>query len=254
MLEPNRFMFFTLVLMRISGMILFNPILGRRNVPAVVKAGMIMALTIIVSSFYNGAVEQPNTVVEYAVILIKECAVGYVTGFVISLFLYVIILAGEFIDMQLGLSMAKIYDSQSNASISMSATLYNILYTLIFFALNGHIAVLHAILTSSEVVPYGEVVLNQAVYQRIWDIFIQCTILGIQMSFPILAAELICEMGVGILMKTIPQINVFVINIQAKVLIGILILVMMFVPMEEFVRGLIPQTINHFREIIQLLK
>ncbi len=61
-------------------------------------------------------------------------------------------------------------------------------------------------------------------------------------------------MGVGILMKTIPQINVFVINIQAKVLIGILILLMMFVPMEEFIRGLIPQTIDSFREILQLLK
>ena len=254
MLEPNRFMFFTLVLMRISGMILFNPILGRRNVPAVIKAGMIMALTIIVSSFYNGTIEQPNTILEYGVLLLKECAIGYIAGFVISLFLYIIILAGEFIDMQLGLSMAKVYDSQSNASISMSATLYNILYMLAFFALNGHIALLHAILTSSEVVPYGEVVLNQAVYQRIWDIFIQCTILGIQLSFPILAAELICEMGVGILMKTIPQINVFVINIQAKVLIGILILLMMFVPMEEFIRDLIPQTIDSFKEMLEFLK
>ena len=254
MLEPNRFIFFTLVLIRISGMILFNPILGRRNVPAVVKAGMIMALTIIVSSFYNGTIEQPNTILEYGVLLLKECAIGYIAGFVISLFLYIIILAGEFIDMQLGLSMAKVYDSQSNASISMSATLYNILYMLAFFALNGHIALLHAILTSSEVIPYGEVVFNQAAYQRIWDIFIQCTILGIQLSFPILAAELICEMGVGILMKTIPQINVFVINIQAKVLIGILILLMMFVPMEEFIRDLIPQTIDSFKEMLEFLK
>ena len=186
--------------------------------------------------------------------LLKECAIGYIAGFVISLFLYIIILAGEFIDMQLGLSMAKVYDSQSNASISMSATLYNILYMLAFFALNGHIALLHAILTSSEVIPYGEVVFNQAAYQRIWDIFIQCTILGIQLSFPILAAELICEMGVGILMKTIPQINVFVINIQAKVLIGILILLMMFVPMEEFIRDLIPQTIDSFKEMLEFLK
>ncbi|MEY8319584.1 flagellar biosynthetic protein FliR [Lachnospiraceae bacterium 46-61] len=254
MLEPNRFMFFTLVLMRISGMILFNPILGRRNVPAVVKAGMIMALTIIVSSFYNGTIEQPNTILEYGVLLLKEFTIGYIAGFVISLFLYIIILAGEFIDMQLGLSMAKVYDSQSNASISMSATLYNILYMLAFFALNGHIALLYAILTSSEVIPYGEVVFNQAAYQRIWDIFIQCTVLGIQLSFPILAAELICEMGVGILMKTIPQINVFVINIQAKVLIGILILLMMFVPMEEFIRDLIPQTIDSFKEMLQFLK
>lgn len=61
-------------------------------------------------------------------------------------------------------------------------------------------------------------------------------------------------MGVGILMKTIPQINVFVINIQAKVLIGILILLMMFVPMEEFIRDLIPQTIDSFKEMLEFLK
>ena len=55
-------------------------------------------------------------------------------------------------------------------------------------------------------------------------------------------------------MKTIPQINVFVINIQAKVLIGILILLMMFVPMEEFIRDLIPQTIDSFKEMLEFLK
>ncbi|HIT87310.1 MAG TPA: flagellar biosynthetic protein FliR [Candidatus Coprocola pullicola] len=254
MIEPNRFMFFTLVLMRMSGMILFNPILGRRNVPAIVKAGIIMSLTIIVASFYDDAVQQPNTIIEYSVVLLKEFAVGYITGFIITLFLYVIISAGEIIDMQLGLSMSKIYDSQSNASISMSATLYNIVYMLFFFALNGHIALIHIILTSSEVVPYGEVVLNQIAYERIWDIFVECTILSVQFAFPILVAEIVCEVGVGILMKTIPQINVFVINIQAKVLIGILILLMMFVPMGEFIKDLIPKTVDAFREFMIFLQ
>ena len=75
-----------------------------------------------------------------------------------------------------------------------------------------------------------------------------------QFAFPILVAEIVCEVGVGILMKTIPQINVFVINIQAKVLIGILILLMMFVPMGEFIKDLVPKTVDAFREFMIFLQ
>lgn len=254
MLDAGRFLFFTLVFMRISGFILFNPIFGRRNVPGIVKAGFIMVLTVVVATFSGGVVPEPTLPLEYGILLLKEVAIGYILGFVVNLFLYVIVFAGEFMDMQMGMSMAKIYDAQSNASISLSATFYNALFMLLFFVAGGHIALLKVLLTSAEVVPYGTVVFQSGISHAIFELFTQCTLFAIQFAFPVFAAEFLCEMGVGILMKTIPQINVFVVNIQLKVFLGLLLVLILFTPMAEYLQKLLVIMIDSVKDILQLLR
>ena len=64
--------------------------------------------------------------------------------------------------------------------------------------------------------------------------FIDCTILGIKLAMPILAAELMGQVGMGILMKVIPQINVFVINIDLKLIIGLVLVMLLLVPFSQF--------------------
>ena len=66
------------------------------------------------------------------------------------------------------------------------------------------------------------------------EVFIDCTILGIKLCMPILAAELLGQVGMGILMKVIPQINVFAINIELKVIIGLSLTLLLMVPFSEF--------------------
>ncbi len=253
MIDTQRFMFFTLVLMRMSGFVLFNPIFGRKNVPALVKTGFIMVLTMVVYTFSDSSVPVPATTLEYGVLLLKEVAVGYILGYVISLFLYVIIFAGEFMDMQMGLSMSKIYDAQSNASISLSATFYNALFLMLFFASGAHNELLRIILTSADIVPYGNVVLTSGISQSILDLFVTCTVMAIRFSFPIFAAELLCEIGVGILMKTIPQINIFVINIQLKVFFGLILMALMFSPMAEYLGKMIEIMLENLKVVLHLL-
>lgn len=132
MFEMNNILLFSLIAMRISGFILFNPILGRRNIPAIVKAGIILVLSyIVIAQDTSDIVEAENTIV-YAVLLLKEFGVGLVIGTITNLFLYIIILSGEVMDLQLGLSMSKIYDAQSNISLSLTSTFFNILFMLLF--------------------------------------------------------------------------------------------------------------------------
>lgn len=248
------FMFLSLVLMRMSGFIFLNPLIGRRNVPATAKSGFVIALTIIVASYTtwtNPIV--PSTVLQYSMILIMEFVIGVVVTFVISLFLFVIIFAGEFLDMQMGLSMSKIYDAQSNMSLSLSASFYNALFMLLFFSMDGHISLIRILLLSNEVVPYGTAVITPAVSSSIIDLFNECVVLALKFSFPIFAVELIGQIAVGILMKTIPQINVFVINVQAKVLLGILLIVVFFTPMSGFLVSLITYMLDTIQKILALL-
>lgn len=253
MVDSGRVMLFSLIIMRMSGCVLFNTIFGRRNIPSIVKAGFIMVLSVLLYTSTDGTVPEPVTITEYAVLLLKELMVGYVLGFVVALFLYVILFAGEFIDLQMGISMSKIYDAQSNASISISATFYNALFILLFFAADGHLALLQIFLSSADIVPYGAVVIEPGISNAIVDIFIQCTVFGLSFAFPIFAAEFLAEVGVGVLMKTIPQINVFVVNLQTKLFIGMMMILIMFGPMGEYLQNLVYAMLDSVRQVITLM-
>ena len=71
------------------------------------------------------------------------------------------------------------------------------------------------------------------------ELFAQCTLLGVQMAFPIIALELLGESGVGILMRTIPQINIFAINIQTKIIVGLLAVLFLVGPFVDFINKII---------------
>ncbi|MDO4710768.1 MAG: flagellar biosynthetic protein FliR [Peptostreptococcaceae bacterium] len=249
----SEILLWSLIMMRVSGFILVDPILGRRGIPNIVKAGMIMVLTVFLISLPNRETVIVGSLLEYIVLLLKEFVVGYVIGFIISLFQYVIVLAGGVIDFQMGMSMATIYDAQSNSSLALTATMLNIMFMLIFFAIDGHIALFQLLIDLREVVPYGTLSWNILLNSMVLKIFVRCTLLGVQLAFPIIALEFIGEAGVGILMKTIPQINIFAVNIQTKIFIGLAAIVFLIAPMSDFVHKLILMMMEQIREVAALL-
>ena len=229
---------FLLVLARMSGVVLFNPILGRQGIPGVVKSGFILLLSITAYTMTDYLPEAPGSILETLVLLGLELFLGYVLGLVMNLFFYVPLLGGETIDMQMGMSMGRTYDPSSQTSTTVTASLLNLLLMLLFFAANGHQTLLRIILVSGRIVPFGAAAFGQELYGAVVELFINCTILGIKLCMPNQAAELLGQMGMGILMKVIPQINVFAINIELKVIIGLGLLFLMLVPFSEFLLGM----------------
>lgn len=108
------------------------------------------------------------------------------------------------------------------------------LLVLTFFAENGHYTLLRIFLSSGSVVPYGTVSLGSAVVSGVVEVFAACMVLAVKLALPILAAELLGELGMGILMKAIPQINAFVINMELKIIIGLVLLLAFLTPINEF--------------------
>ncbi|MFV0517499.1 MAG: flagellar biosynthetic protein FliR [Aminipila sp.] len=245
---------FGLILLRMTGCIVFNPIFGRRNIPAIMRAGMAMILSILIYSYSDiSTIGVINSNVEYIVLGIKELCVGFVIGFVVSLFSYIIILGGEVIDMQMGLAMSKVYDPASNVSLSLNATFYNILFMFVFFTVNGHLTLMKLFLELEKAIPYGHVLIGSDVASAMITVFCQCTILGMKLAMPMIALQFLMEMGVGILMKNIPQINVIMINIQGKIFVGMVFLVVLFSPVLSFVEGAIEEMFNAIYQIAKLM-
>ena len=244
---------FSLILMRMSGCVLMNPILGRNNIPARVKAGLIFVLALTVySSSMEDAFEIVSTV-EFAFLLLKEFAAGYVVGYVMHLFFFIVSFAGYIIDYQMGLSMATVYDPQSNAQMPVTGSLLQTWLILLFFAVDGHLALMKILLTSAEIVPYGGIVITQGLALKVIDIFLECVGMGISLAIPMIAAEFLVEMGVGILNKVVPQISIFVINIQMKLIVGLGLLALLYAPAGEFIEKIMTTMMKTVQGILTFL-
>ncbi|NCC67843.1 MAG: type III secretion protein [Clostridia bacterium] len=252
MIDWNDLTLFLYILMRMSGFILFNPIFGRNNIPGYFKAAMVLLLAVSVNSMYAGSVETPSTIIELSLRLILELGLGFVVAIIMQIFFYIPQQAGEVVDTQMGMSMAKTYDSGSHASMTSTATLLHLLMMFLFFAANGHITLLSIMMTSGDIVPYGAASLGDAIANRVMELFIECTILAVKLCLPILAAELLGQIGMGILMKVIPQINVFAINIELKVIVGMVMLLLLIAPFSQFLLSVESTMLTEIEQALSL--
>ena len=247
--ELTLFLFITA---RVSGFILFNPILGRRNIPGTFRSGMVLVLSVFVASVTTQDIQAPGSVIEMAIRLMLEVAVGFLLGMAVNFFFYIPQLAGSMIDTQMGMTMNQMYDAGAQANLSVSGQLLNILMTLLFFAGGGHLTLLRIFLTSEQLVPYGQVTIGLPAYNLLLELFVECTVLAVKLCMPVLAAELVAQVGMGVLMKVIPQINVFAINIELKVIVGLALLLVLVIPFSEFLLQAEMAMLNSLSDILAL--
>ena len=225
---------FLYITARMSGFVLFNPLLGRKSLPGLFRAGLILSLSVFVFPLAQQQTTLPDGVIALALRLLLELALGFVLGMVINFFFYIPQLAGLVIDTQMGMTMNEIYDAGAQANMSVTGQFLNVLMTLLFFAANGHHTLLRIMASSGQIVPFGAVSFGPELSSAMLSLFVECTVLAVKLCMPILAAELLGQIGMGILMKAIPQINVFSINIELKVLIGLALLFILIAPFSEF--------------------
>lgn len=242
------------IVMRMTGLVLFNPLLGRNGLPGLVKAGFILVLSMAAySAVPDASVAQPVGIVDFAVVLLLELAVGFALGFVMRLFFSVVQTGGGIIDTQMGITMAQIYDAGTQSNMSVTGSLLNILLVLNFFAANGHYTLLRLLTASGALLPYGAASFGQDVASYAAELFVSCMLLSVKLALPILAAELLGEIGMGILMKAIPQINAFVINMELKVIIGLVLLYFFLTPIHEFLLGMERDMLDAMEQMLRVI-
>jgi flagellar biosynthetic protein FliR len=158
--------------------------------------------------------------------------------------------AGSVMDYQMGLAMATIYDPQNGTQIALTGNILQIYFLLLFFAVDGHLAVIRIICESGNLVPYGQFALGTQVIESVLSIFTAGVELVIKLSFPIIGFEMLMEMAIGLLMKMIPQINLFIISIQLRVIMGIIILMTLISPIGTFLNNQVNQMIQTLQQLL----
>ncbi len=252
MIDWPQLTLFLFVTARMSGLILFSPIFGRANITTSFRSGMTLVLSIFVTSVSEQQPAEPSGVMEFMILMVLEMAIGFVLGMAVNFFFYIPSLAGSMIDTQMGMTMNQMYDPGASANLSVTGQLLNILMLLLFFAGGGHLTMLRLFLTSEQIVPYGQVSIGLPAYHLMLELFVECTVLAVKLCMPVLVAELISQVGMGVLMKVIPQINVFAINIELKVIVGLALLLVLMIPYSEFLLQAEMTMLDSLHEILTL--
>lgn len=214
---------YVMVLARTAAIFTFNPIMSRRGVPNSVKAGATFVLALVMTSAGGFEYTMPSGLFPFVFDMLKELLVGAVLGFMVNLILQVFTMAGEVADMQLGLSMAKSYDP-TFGNAGLSTQLYSTWFMLYFFAVGAHKSYIELFAISYESIPLGWTGLNINIFSILVHYFETVMTLGLKLVMPVIVASLITEFCIGVLMKAVPNIHVFVLNIQMKLLVGFTVL------------------------------
>ena len=207
------------------GVIFFNPIFGRSSVPALVKIGLSLGIALNISYGLTDFHVADYTTIDLLLSMVREFAVGYAIGFIMQLFLATFHIGGELTDLQLGFSMAQMYDPTTNSQVSVTGNILTIMYVLLFFITNSHLALLAIVSKSYLVIPIGLGGVSSKIGVYMIEVFGYILVYAVQLALPIIVTEILTEVAVGILMRVVPNINVFVVNMQLKVLIGLTVLV-----------------------------
>lgn len=250
------FVLFCLIVMRMSGAIAFHPVLRVSGLPARFRAALVLMLSLMLYSYVGGRLPmESETLLEFGLLLLRELYIGFCLGFGIELVFLTIRFATSIMDFSMGLNMAQVFDPSTNTQSTVTSGLFYSLLILLFFATDGHLHFLRLLFETAETIPLGTASLHiERVPGYMLEIFRSAVLAGLQIAFPIMGIELMTEVSLGILMRVIPQINIFVVNFQTKILVGLMMLFFLLNPLTDRMNRVLEQMNTVLRELLQLLR
>lgn len=243
-----------LVFSRVLGIFAFNPLLSRRNIPQIVKVVCCILITMIVIMVRQPEPVETGTVIGvYLAMLLKEGFVGAVLGFITDMFFYSVQMSGEIMDMQSGLGMAKVFDPGTNLQMSIMGSFVSFMMYLYFFVINAHLTYIELFVKSFDVIPLGFEGINPDLGITIVEYFSVVLTLVLKIAMPLIVSQTILQFCVGVLMKSVPQIQIMVINIQLKVGFGFLILFLVAVPLSDLIEKFMNTWLETLEGVLPLI-
>ena len=213
---------FLLVLTRTSGIFFISPFLGSLNISYRVRACAAIVLAVllfpVVMKMY--VVQVPETTLLYAFTVVKELFIGWLIGLVGYITLSAVNMAGKIMDMQVGFAVVSMMDPTTQQQTGLIGTfLYNL--TIIYFVItNGHHVIISALAESFRIIPLDAIVWNNSFPQFMIDLTAGIFMNGMKIAMPVTFAILLTNVGLGILARTMPQMNIFVVGIPMQLMIG----------------------------------
>lgn len=244
---------FILIFFRLLAFISVAPAFSVKGMSNLVKIGF--SLVFAYTLYLTMPLASPlvyESILELLVLVIKEVAFGLALGFVVNLIFLSFQMAGQMVDFQIGFSMVSYYDSLSSTRVSIFGNIYQWLGLILFFVINGHHIMLYSFAQSFDLIPLAGLELASLDLKVVVNIFAKSFLTAFQIAIPIIFVILMTDAVIGLISRTVPQINILMLGLPLKVLVGLAALIIILPAignmivrainglqgqMEDFIRG-----------------
>jgi flagellar biosynthetic protein FliR len=218
--------YFLLIFIRITSFFLIAPLFSMRGVPNQFKIGLgfFIALVAVISMPIDEPILLDST---YILLIAKEFGIGISLGFTAALLLYAVQIAGAFIDFQMGFAMANVMDPQTGSQVPIVGHFKYMMALLFMLTVNGHHMMLDGVMMSIKLFPVELTSFSikpEQLAQFMTMTFIEMFLIALQIAIPIVGSLLLIDIALGILAKSVPQLNVFVVGLPIKIFVGFILL------------------------------
>ncbi len=222
--NPNEVVAFVLILMRMAGIFLTAPVFSSRNINLMVKASWILLVSFLIFPVIDFKPETlPVAGMALGIAVVREVLVGFSIGLGATLILTGIQLAGQVADIQMGLGLANVVDPMTSTQISVMGQYYYMVASLVFLAVDGHHMLIRAVVDSFSIIPLGQAHFTAALGAKMMGLFSQMFFIAFRVGAPIIGALFITNMALGVVARTVPQMNVFIVGMPLNLAVGFLI-------------------------------
>ena len=219
------FEYILLIFVRIASFVFVAPFFSQGGVPAQAKIGLSFLTAAILYTVVPVTEVEYVGVIGYGMVVLKEGITGMLIGFAAYICNSIVVFAGSMIDMDIGLSMAQQFNPDMSMQMTATGNLYYYMIFAMLLATNMHHYILRAVCDSFYVVPLGGAVfewdsLIVSMITYMTDLFV----IGFRIFLPVFAVIMIMNCVLGVMAKVAPQVNMFSVGIQLKVLVGLVVL------------------------------
>lgn len=228
---------FIFPLARILALIASSPIFGNRQIPARLKVGFAVLLTLVVAPTLEIPTDIDPASAQGVILLAQQIVAGLMMGFSIRLVFTAVEMAGDIAGMQMGLGFANFYDPQNASFSPVIAQFLGIIAALAFLALNLHLVMLAALVDSFRSFPISSVPPSATAFRTLAEWGGSIFANALQLCLPLIGALLITNLALGILTRSAPQLNIFAVGFPITLAVGfgaLMLLMPFFAPLLDY--------------------
>lgn len=246
----GQYQIFLLVMIRTSGIFIFSPFFSSQNIPNTMKVGLTFSISLLITSILPVVPALENTTL--VIMIFQELMVGIIIGFISYSFFSAFYVMGQIIDMNIGFGMVNVVDPLNKIQVPIMGNFYYILAFLMLLSTNGHHIIISALVDSYNYIPIGSFKYTEVTMNLLVDTLVKSFEMGFKLSFPIVATIFLTDIVLGIMSKTIPQMNVFVVGMPLKAMLGLLIVLISMPIFYGAINGIFNFIINDIYKFINI--
>ncbi len=216
----NQFLIFLLVLTRMSGMFMLAPVWGSRSMPVRVRAFLAIGVSMVVAPLLWGtSIQEPRNLIDLMVLMVCDFAIGLSLGLAIMIYFAGLQLAGQVMGQMSGMSLAEVVNPAFETSVPVFAQFLHLLMLSVFVLTNGHHQVLDALMESFRQMPPGQTHFSMSLVDALTRVTTFSFTLGLQVAAPVMIALLLSVLIMGLISRTLPQLNVLAVGFSVNSLV-----------------------------------